>query len=400
MYIGILFAAGYGEQLSRYVVLVIVDGARYSETLGDRTARYIPRMKNIADEGVVVDSMINDGFTYTSRAVPAIWTGSWAPIYDTTVTLSAFGTLNTQYTTVPSVWEYYRKSVTTSETQAIYCLKYLSTPWLPSFHKDYGPNYWPLYVLAGKNDREVWVNAKSQLQNYHPALSVIYLADVDHYGHSGVWENYTTAIMIADSIIGAIWDFLQNDRYFKDNTTLLVTNDHGRHLDGVSTGFKGHGDDCWGCRHIMMLGIGPAVKSGGMRISHPYYLPDITPTIGRILDFETPLVSGMVMTEFLEIPEEKINDVPRPGTFQIAIKNYPNPFNSSTSITYELSLNSKVSLSVYNLTGDLVETLVDEVQTAGCKTVIWKGQNKAAGLYFFRLGVDGISKTSKGLLLK
>jgi hypothetical protein len=42
MYIGILFAAGYGEQLSRYVVLVIVDGARYSETLGDRTARYIP----------------------------------------------------------------------------------------------------------------------------------------------------------------------------------------------------------------------------------------------------------------------------------------------------------------------------------------------------------------------
>jgi len=150
----------------------------------------------------------------------------------------------------------------------------------------------------------------------------------------------------------------------------------------------------------MMLGIGPAVKNGGVHISHPYYLPDITPTIGRILDFATPLASGKVMTDFLEIPVEENITFSKPETYPIAVKNYPNPFNSSTRIIYELSQGGKVNLAVYDLNGHLIETLVDEIQTAGAKAIAWKGQNHSAGLYFFRLSVDGIRTTTKGFLLK
>jgi len=401
MGLGIVFTGlSFGEQLSKQVVLVIIDGARYSETLGDSTGANVPRMKAIAAEGVVVDSMINNGVTYTNRAVPAIWTGSWAPVCDTTVTFSDFGSINTQCTSVPSIWEYFRKAYDVADTQAIYSLKYLSTPWLPSFHKDYGPDYWPQYILNGSGDRQVWASAKNKLQQYHPALSVIYLSDVDYAGHHKEWSAYLYAITVADSIVGAVWDFLQNDRFFKDNTTLLVTNDHGRHLFGVWPGPSSHGDSCWGCRHIMMLGIGPAVKNGGVHISHPYYLTDITPTIGRILDFATPLASGKVMTDFLEIPVEENITFSKPETYPIAVKNYPNPFNSSTRIIYELSQGGKVNLAVYDLNGHLIETLVDEIQTAGAKAITWKGQNQSAGLYLFRLSVDGVRTTTKGFLLK
>lgn len=403
VWLGLSFSdLSFGEQLSKYVVLVIIDGARYSETLGDSTAQYIPRMKVMAEEGVVADSMINNGVTYTYRAVPAIWTGSWAALGDTTIAMSAFGTLNTQYTSAPSVWEYYREAYSAGDTQTIYCLKYLSTPWLPSFHREYGPDYWPLYVLEGSGDRQVWASAKSKLQQYHPALSVIYLADVDYTAHHKGWSDYLAAITVADSIVGALWDFLQTDRFFKENTTLLVTNDHGRHLDRVWPGPIGsgsHGDGCWGCRHIMLLGIGPAVKSGGAHISRPHNITDITPTIGRILDFETPYAVGSVMTDILEIPEtDKV--LSEPGKFSITMNNYPNPFNAATRITYRLSQTDFVNLAIYDLGGHLIETLVNGKQSAGDQSIIWNGQNQAAGIYFYRLTTVGVSMIGKCLLLK
>jgi hypothetical protein len=65
-------------QTDRHVILVIIDGARYSETLGDTLGRYILRMHKLAQQGVVVDTMLNDSITVTMRAIPAIWCGSWS----------------------------------------------------------------------------------------------------------------------------------------------------------------------------------------------------------------------------------------------------------------------------------------------------------------------------------
>jgi hypothetical protein len=289
-----LFSGNVSAQPPRQnVILVIIDGARYSETLGDPSAIYIPRMKQLANEGAVVSNFLNDSITITKYAIPAIWCGSWSTPKDTTINGNA-----TQYATAPSVWEYYRKNIGADSLDALYLLKSLTAPWLPSYYPSYGPSYWPAYILQGWNDTQVWQNARAKLQTHHPHLTVLYLADVDGAGHSGDWLKYTKAIFTADSIVGTLWDFIQTDTIYKNCTDIIVTNDHGRHSDGVSTGFVSHGDGCAGCRHIIFLGAGPGFKrSYSSTITRK--IPDIIPTIGSLLHFPASIASGSKMTELL-----------------------------------------------------------------------------------------------------
>ncbi len=87
--------------------------------------------------------------------------------------------------------------------------------------------------------------------------------------------------------------------------------------------------------------------------------------------------------------------------------NYPNPFNPVTTIEYSIKESGHVSLKVYNVSGQLVTTLVNEVQdrTGVCRSVRWDGQNEAgepvaSGVYFYRLVTNGFEKTKKMVLLK
>ncbi len=275
-----------------HVVLVIIDGARYSETLGDPAGQYTPRMHELAAVGAVVDTFLNDSLTYTQRAIPAIWCGTWVAPADTTI-----DTVTTQYARVPTLWEYFRKDQRRDSTDALYELKTLTAPWLPSFHPQYGPAYWPWYDMHQWSDLYVWRDARLRLAAFHPSLTVLYLADVDHAGHSGNWQDYTRAITIADSIVGMLWDFVQGDPVYRGSTTILVTNDHGRHSDGVGTGFVGHGDGCAGCRRIELLAVGSGVRH--VRSATRRRIPDITPTIGALLGYSSPYSTGSAMTELL-----------------------------------------------------------------------------------------------------
>jgi hypothetical protein len=70
--------------------------------------------------------------------------------------------------------------------------------------------------------------------------------------------------------------------------------------------------------------------------------------------------------------------------------NYPNPFNPTTEIRYELPQNSYVSLTVYNLAGQKIRTLVDDQQTAGYYRIFWDGKDDlggevASGVYVYRI---------------
>jgi hypothetical protein len=84
----------------------------------------------------------------------------------------------------------------------------------------------------------------------------------------------------------------------------------------------------------------------------------------------------------------------------------PNPFNPSTVIAYDVPPGGgKVTIKVYDVTGRLVRTLVDEHKTAGRSTVKWFGKNErgehvATGVYFCRMQAPGYAKTMKMTLLK
>jgi hypothetical protein len=99
-----------------------------------------------------------------------------------------------------------------------------------------------------------------------------------------------------------------------------------------------------------------------------------------------------------------IGDTPTPT--QTALhQNHPNPFNPTTVISYDLVSNSRVSLKVYDVSGRLVKTLVDDNRPAGRQSATWDGTDNAgnhvsSGVYFYRLNTAGNVFTKKMVLLK
>jgi hypothetical protein len=89
----------------------------------------------------------------------------------------------------------------------------------------------------------------------------------------------------------------------------------------------------------------------------------------------------------------------RPAEFSLS-QNYPNPFNPTTEINYSLRTAGQVRLTVYNILGSEVMTLVDGVQAAGVHNVHFAGAGLASGMYFYTLESGGMTLTKKMLLLK
>jgi len=81
-------------------------------------------------------------------------------------------------------------------------------------------------------------------------------------------------------------------------------------------------------------------------------------------------------------------------------KNYPNPFNPSTTIQFALPKRTFVRLIIFNVLGEQVETLVETEMEAGIHNVIWNAAKYASGIYFYRLEANQFIQTRKLVLLK
>ncbi len=95
---------------------------------------------------------------------------------------------------------------------------------------------------------------------------------------------------------------------------------------------------------------------------------------------------------------------PLPKEFALH-QNYPNPFNPATTIRYDLPKPAQVTLTIYNILGQKVRTLVNDYETAGYKSVVWDGINEAghpvgSGLYIYRIEAGDFRKSLKLLLVK
>jgi len=93
-----------------------------------------------------------------------------------------------------------------------------------------------------------------------------------------------------------------------------------------------------------------------------------------------------------------------PTTFNIE-QNYPNPFNPTTVINYDIPQNAVVTLSIYNMLGQKVKSLVSEQKNAGTYSVQWNGDNEfgqkvASGAYIYKINAGNFVKSMKMLLMK
>ena len=79
--------------------------------------------------------------------------------------------------------------------------------------------------------------------------------------------------------------------------------------------------------------------------------------------------------------------------------NYPNPFNAHTVLRYQLSVQGEVSISVYNISGQHISTLVDGQHTAGKYTVDWNSKAQSSGMYIAVMYINGVPHASQKLML-
>jgi hypothetical protein len=114
-------------------------------------------------------------------------------------------------------------------------------------------------------------------------------------------------------------------------------------------------------------------------------------------DSEGWIVGGLTSSVILHtknggVTATGISDFGIDATRSCALEqNYPNPFNSSTRIRYKLNRPGKIALTIYDICGRKIQTLVDEPQTIGEYTVDWDASGFSNGIYFCELSVDNVS---------
>ena len=138
------------------------------------------------------------------------------------------------------------------------------------------------------------------------------------------------------------------------------------------------------------LGEGlPVVTIGDIKI-HPTENSLVAGTYGRSMyKLDLNLLTGV----------ETNNDNNIVNIFKLE-QNYPNPFNPITNIRFQISNAGYITLKVYDILGNEVATLVDEIKPAGEYEVKFVGNGLASGVYFYRLKAGNFTKTMKMLLLK
>ncbi len=91
---------------------------------------------------------------------------------------------------------------------------------------------------------------------------------------------------------------------------------------------------------------------------------------------------------------------PIPASLTALNRNFPNPFNPTTTISFGLAKDSEVKLSVFDVRGRLMEVLLDDRLDSGAHVVTFNGEKYGSGVYFFRLETDGFLQTRKMTLVK
>jgi Secretion system C-terminal sorting domain len=108
-------------------------------------------------------------------------------------------------------------------------------------------------------------------------------------------------------------------------------------------------------------------------------------------------IQAVTIPTAVSVVEPKEGELPITATLS---QNYPNPFNPTTEIQFSLPQNSNVKIEIYNVTAQLVTTLVNEYKVAGDHSVSWNGNGSPSGAYFYKLSTPDFTQIRKMVLMK
>ncbi len=378
---------------TRHVVIVVIDGGRYTETLGDPNLANEPRQGLLMAPAGCRGESWNNGVTSTNPGHAAILSGIYQPLAND----------GTERPHLPTVFEYYRAATGAPASQTWF---YSNKPKLAvmsnSDHPDYGDSLAAQVKADCAGDAGVVATAEARLIADRPAILAMNLGDTDITAHSGDWPGYLRALQVADSLVYDLWIRIEADSGLAGRTALFVTNDHGRH-DDAHGGFQNHGDGCMGCRRVQMLVLGPDFKTG--LVSTAALEPvDIVPTVGLLLGFAVPYATGHVMDDLLLVPSVPlaVPGEPAPERLRFAPP-APNPTRGAVSLSLDVPVEGELAVDVLDAQGRRVATLDQGGARPGHRMLTWSGRTGAGhraapGAYFVRARMPGRQATARVVL--
>jgi hypothetical protein len=281
---------------TEYVVVLVIDGPRFTETFGDSTCANIPYLcDSLAPLGVLYSNFrTNTPRTTTNAGHTAMTTGVNQRISND----------GKQLPKHPSMFQYYMKEKGVDKNKLwIVSSKGKLSILGNTKDKKWRDLYVP-YVYCGKNgngaeyvgDASTFQQVTKVISFFQPSLMLVNLLAPDVWAHGNNWNRYIQSLKESDQYAWELWTMIQKNPQMKDKTTLFITNDHGRNEDGYKDGFVSHGANTPSNRHIFLLAIGPDFKTN-TRIETEGELTDIPTTIARLLGFSMPTAQGRVLVE-------------------------------------------------------------------------------------------------------
>jgi len=199
-------------------------------------------------------------------------------------------------------------------------------------------------------------------------------------------SNSGDEIMLLDAVGDTVWNMAyENDDAYDGSTD----DGYSTYLD-YATDFSSVTAD-WGHKGRGIVRNGPDTLIAGAPLGYEggAFTMDTYVTMSLNGDMGSPLAGGY--TPLVSVDEEET----LPGKFALN-QNYPNPFNPTTNISYNLGINADVTLSIFNILGQHVVTLVQQQQNAGFHSVKWdalsdSGKLISTGIYFCHIEARGES---------
>ena len=168
--------------------------------------------------------------------------------------------------------------------------------------------------------------------------------------------------------------------------------------DGTGMGYHYFVDETVGDQSIRK-GNGTLIDNGGKFDGIYWHRPSNEAgnmwVWGEAMWVGSDSVKGVISNE----PAPSVENDVAIGEFSVA-QNVPNPFNPTTTISFTISNDDFVTLDIYNVAGQKVDTLVNDLKAAGTHSVVWDSSGLSAGVYFYTLKSGDLSKTMKMTLLK
>lgn len=235
-------------------------------------------------------------------------------------------------------------------------------------------------------------------QNWYQSIVSIENTDTGFLlgvSHGGPGRDPSIHIILVDSIGNEVWDHtypIIGQTFFATQVdTTILTGDPRGDLVLVDM----NGDTIW----TAILEMTSETAAFDMvKISESEYL-----YAGRIVTNYEPYQMDGCLIRFSLVDNVTLDAVNPHST--VLLHSFPNPFNPTTTISYDLPESSEVTLTVYDIAGREVKTLQSQEQPAGNYAVQWNGVDESAnqvstGVYFAQLQAGGYSKTIKMVYLK